>query len=577
MAFHRYDAVVVGAGGAGLAAAIQLADSGAHIACVTKLFPSRSHTGAAQGGIAASLGNTEEDHWEWHMYDTVKGGDYLVDQDAAEILVKDAIEAVISLEHMGLPFNRTPEGRIDQRRFGGHTRAHGEGPVRRACYAADRTGHMILQTLYQNSIKHKVNFFDEHHLVDLMFTDDGQCAGVITYELKTGELHVIQARAVIIATGGAGRVYKITSNALASTGDGIGIAYRRGVPLMDMEFLQFHPTGLRKLGILVSEAARGEGGIVRNNAGEGFAARYAPTMKDLAPRDMMSRFIWQEIHEGRGINGEDYVLLDISHLPPEVIEAKLPDVTDFARVYLGVEPTKEGIPIQPTAHFTMGGLPTNVNGQAIRDGQGTVIPGLYAAGEAACVSVHGANRLGTNSLLELVVFGRRAGRQAIEDLRTLEFVDLPKDPSAHIEERIDALLNNPGGERAAAIRSSMQQEMTENMSVVRDEAGIRHALTHLEGLKDAYSRVTVGDKGRIYNTDLMETLELEHMLDVAEVMAHGALARQESRGAHFRNDFQKRDDVNWLKHTMIARGPDGIRTDFKPVTITRFEPKERKY
>jgi succinate dehydrogenase / fumarate reductase flavoprotein subunit len=577
MAFHRYDAVVVGAGGAGLAAAIQLADSDAHIACVTKLFPTRSHTGAAQGGIAASLGNTEEDHWEWHMYDTVKGGDYLVDQDAAEILVKDAIEAVVSLEHMGLPFNRTPDGKIDQRRFGGHTKRHGEGPVRRACYAADRTGHMILQTLYQNSIKHKVNFFDEHHLVDLLFTDDGQCCGVVTYELKTGELHVIQAKAVIIATGGAGRIFKITSNALASTGDGIGIAYRRGVPLMDMEFLQFHPTGLRKLGILVSEAARGEGGIVRNNDGEAFAARYAPTMKDLAPRDMMSRFIWQEIHEGRGINGEDYVLLDISHLPPEVIEAKLPDVTDFARVYLGVEPTEEGIPIQPTAHFTMGGLPTNNDGQAISDPSGTIIPGLYAAGEAACVSVHGANRLGTNSLLELVVFGRRAGNQAIKDIQSMEFVDLPKNPTAYVEERIARIMSGDGKERVAEVRSAMQQEMTDNMSVVREESGIRHALESLSSLKNAYQHVTVDDKGKIYNTELMEALELEHMLEVAEVMAHGALARQESRGAHFRNDFQKRDDANWLRHTMIYKTSDGIREDYKPVTITRFEPKERKY
>jgi succinate dehydrogenase / fumarate reductase, flavoprotein subunit len=577
MTFHRYDAVVVGAGGAGLAAAIQLAGSDAHIACVTKLFPSRSHTGAAQGGIAASLGNTEEDHWQWHMYDTVKGGDYLVDQDAAEILVKDAIDAVISLEHMGLPFNRTPEGKIDQRRFGGHTRNNGEGPVRRACYAADRTGHMILQTLYQNSIKHKVNFFDEHHLVDLLFTDDGQCCGVVTYELKTGELHVIQSKAVIIATGGAGRIFKITSNALASTGDGIGIAYQRGVPLMDMEFLQFHPTGLRKLGILVSEAARGEGGIVRNNDGEAFAARYAPTMKDLAPRDMMSRFIWQEIHEGRGINGEDYVLLDISHLPREVIDEKLPDVTDFARVYLGVEPTKEGIPIQPTAHFTMGGLPTNVDGQVISDPAGTVIPGLYAAGEAACVSVHGANRLGTNSLLELVVFGRRAGNQAMRDMDKLGFVGLPGNPTAQVEERIDAILSRKKGERVARLRAEMQQEMTDNMSVVRDEAGISHALDRISTLKDDYRRVTVDDKGKIYNTELMEALELEHMLDVAEVMAHGALARQESRGAHFRNDFQKRDDANWLKHTMIYKTAGGIRADLKPVTITRFAPKERKY
>ncbi len=412
MAYHRYDAVVVGAGGAGLMAAIQMAGK-ANIAVVSKLYPTRSHTGAAQGGIGAALGNTEEDHWEWHMYDTVKGGDYLVDQDAAEVLAREAIDAVYELEHMGLPFNRTPEGKIDQRRFGGHSRNYGEGPVRRACYAADRTGHMIIQTLYQQGIKHNVNFFDEHHLVDLIFTDDGQCAGVVTYEIKTGELHTIHAKTVLIASGGFGRVFRVTSNALAGTGDGVALAWRRGVPLMDMEMYQFHPTGLYKLGILLSEAARGEGGVVRNSEGEAFAARYAPTMKDLAPRDMMSRFIYQEVKEGRGIDGKDYVLLDVSHLPPEVIDEKLPDITDFARVYLGVEPKKEGVPVQPTAHYAMGGLPTNIDAQVITDPSGTVVPGFYSAGEAACVSVHGANRLGTNSLVDLVVFGRRAGRKML--------------------------------------------------------------------------------------------------------------------------------------------------------------------
>lgn len=577
MAFHRYDVVVVGSGGSALAAIMELVGK-ADVACVTKLFPSRSHTGAAQGGIAASLGNVEEDHWEWHMYDTVKGGDYLVDQDAAEILARDAPEVIYNLEKMGLPFTRTPDGKIDQRRFGGHTRNHGEGPVRRACYAADRIGHMILSTLYQNAIKHNVNFLEEHHVIDLMFGDDGRCTGVITYELKTGEIHIIQAKAVIFATGGAGRIFKITSNAMASTADGMGICYRRGVPLMDMEFIQFHPTGLARLGILVSEAARGEGGIVRNNLGEGFAARYAPTMKDLAPRDMMSRFIWQEIKEGRGINGEDYVHLDITHLGKETIEAKLPDITDFARVYLDVEPTEEPIPIQPTAHFTMGGIPTNNGGQVIKNGQREIIPGLYAAGECACVSVHGANRLGTNSLLELVVFGRVTGRQAANDLQDLEFVDLPAHPEAEIVAKLDGIRSRSSGEKVATIKSEMQETMFENMAVVREAEGMKQTLTRLDELQQRYQTIHIDDKGTIYNTDIMEALELEHMLDVAKVMTDGALGRQESRGGHYRSDFTARDDVNWLKHTMSYWQEDGtIAHDYKPVVITRFEPKERTY
>lgn len=576
MGFHRYDVVIVGAGGAGLSAAIQLSGK-AKVAVVTKLFPTRSHTGAAQGGVAASLGNVEEDHWEWHLYDTVKGGDYLVDQDAAEILVKDAIEVVTDLEHMGLPFSRTPEGKIDQRRFGGHTRNFGEAAVRRACYAADRTGHMILSTLYQNTIRRNIQFFDEHHLLDLIFTDDGQCCGVVTYELKTGEIHVIHARAVIMATGGAGRVFKITSNALASTGDGMGIALNNGIPLMDMEFVQFHPTGLARLGILVSEAARGEGGIVRNNDGEGFAARYAPTMKDLAPRDMMSRFIWQEINEGRGINGEDYVLLDLTHLPAETIAEKLPDISDFARVYLGVEPTEEGIPIQPTAHFTMGGLPTNNDGQVISDGTGTPVPGLYAAGECACVSIHGANRLGTNSLLELLVFGRRAGIQAQKDLDHLEFVDLPKGKDSAQAERIAEIKQRTGGVKVANIRARLQASMTRNLSVVRGEAGILETSALIQELKEEYKHISVDDKGEIYNTDLMEAMELGHLLNVADVMCKGALDRQESRGAHYRSDYTSRDDSSWLRHTMAKKSGETLEMDYKPVTITRFEPKERTY
>lgn len=576
MAYHRYDAVIVGAGGAGLMAAIQLAGK-ANTAVVSKLYPPRSHTGAAQGGISAALGNVEEDHWRWHMFDTVKGGDYLVDQDAAEVLAREAVDAVLELEHMGLPFNRTPEGRIDQRRFGGHTRNYGEGPVRRACYAADRTGHMIIQTLYQQGIKHNLNFFDEHHMLDLLFSDDGQCCGVVTFEIKTGEIHVIHAKSVLIATGGFGRVFKITSNALAGTGDGVAIPYRHGVPLMDMEFYQFHPTGLYKLGILLSEAARGEGGILRNGEGEAFAARYAPTLKDLAPRDMVSRFIHQEVREGRGVDGRDFVHLDLSHLPPELIDAKLPDITDFARTYLGVEPKTEPIPVQPTAHYAMGGLPTDINGRVIKDAEATPIPGFYSAGESACVSVHGANRLGTNSLVDLVVFGRRAGRHMLDYVTNADWAPLPAEPEFAGRAQVANLLSRKTGERAAGIRASMQAIMMDNVSVVRDEAGLREAQDVIRDLKNQYASVAIDDHGTTFNTELLEALELGYMLDCSEAIVHGALARQESRGAHYRSDFEARDDVNWLAHTLIYKSSGGLELEKKPVKITEFEPKERKY
>ena len=576
MSYHRFDAVIVGAGGAGLMAAIQMAGK-ANVAVVSKLYPPRSHTGAAQGGISASLGNTEEDHWEWHMFDTVKGGDYLVDQDAAEILAREAIDAVLELEHMGLPFNRTPEGKIDQRRFGGHTRNFGEGPVRRACYAADRTGHMIIQTLYQQGIKHDVNFFDEHYLMDLLFAEDGQCCGVVTRDVRTGEFHTLHAKCVLIATGGFGRVFKITSNAHAGTGDGVAIAYRRGVPLMDMEFYQFHPTGLYKLGILLSEAARGEGGILRNSEGEAFCARYAPTLKDLAPRDMVSRFIYQEVKEGRGIDGKDYVLLDLTHLPESVIDEKLPDITDFARTYLGVEPKTEGVPIQPTAHYGMGGLPTDIEGRVLQDETGKTIPGLYSAGESACVSVHGANRLGTNSLVDLVVFGRRAGRHMLDHLKTAEMLPLPPDPEFASRSEVSAMLSRTKGESIAEIREGLQEVMMDKVSVVRNQEGMTGAQNELNSLRGAFNNAAIQDRGVIFNTDLTEALELGYMLDCADTIVAGALARKESRGAHYRTDFESRDDQNWLAHTLARRTSGGMTLTKKPVTITRFEPKERKY
>ncbi|HEX5497791.1 MAG TPA: succinate dehydrogenase flavoprotein subunit [Thermomicrobiales bacterium] len=576
MAFYRFDAVIVGSGGAGLMAAIQMAGK-ANVAVISKLYPPRSHTGAAQGGISAALGNTEEDHWRWHMFDTVKGGDYVVDQDAAEILAREAIDAVLELEHMGLPFNRTPEGKIDQRRFGGHTRNYGEAAVRRACYAADRTGHMIIQTLYQQGIKHNVNFLDEFYLLDVLFTENGESCGVVCLEIKTGEIHTIQSKAVLIATGGFGRVFKITSNALASTGDGMAIPFRRGVPLMDMEFYQFHPTGLYKLGILLSEAARGEGGILRNGEGEAFCARYAPTLKDLAPRDMVSRFIYQEIKEGRGVNGADYVVLDLTHLPPEVIDAKLPDITDFARTYLGVEPKKEPVPIQPTAHYAMGGLPTNIDAQVIRDERGTPIPGFYAAGEVACVSVHGANRLGTNSLVDLVVFGRRAGKHMLDYVHHTSFPPLPRDPEALARAEVEDLMARPKSEGVAQLRQALQDVMMDKVSVVRSAETLIEARDRTEEIRRAYAHVGIDDHGRTFNTDLMEALELGCMLDCTEAVIAGALARQESRGAHYREDFPNRDDRDWLAHTLVYRTSGGLEMRKKPIVITEFEPKERKY
>ncbi|UQE76191.1 MULTISPECIES: succinate dehydrogenase flavoprotein subunit [unclassified Gordonia (in: high G+C Gram-positive bacteria)] len=581
---HRFDVVIVGAGGAGMRAAIEAAPR-AHTAVLTKLYPTRSHTGAAQGGMCAALANVEEDNWEWHTFDTVKGGDYIVDQDAAELMAKEAIDAVLDLEKMGLPFNRTPEGRIDQRRFGGHTRDHGKAPVRRACYAADRTGHMILQTLYQNCVKHNVEFFNEFYALDLNLTEDENgepvASGVVAYELATGEIHVFHAKSIVFATGGSGRMYKVTSNAHTLTGDGMGIVFRKGLPLEDMEFHQFHPTGLAGLGILITEGVRGEGGILRNAEGERFMERYAPTIKDLAPRDIVARSMVLEVLEGRGAGpNKDYVLLDVTHIPEETLMAKLPDIMEFSRTYLGVDPVTELVPVYPTCHYVMGGIPTTITGQVLANNE-QVVHGLYAAGECACVSVHGANRLGTNSLLDINVFGRRAGIAAAEYANTHGFAPLPENPSAMVENWVAQMLSDHGHENVMTIRTELQQTMNDNAAVFRTEETLNRALEDVRALKARYDHVTVQDKGKRFNSDLLEAIELGFLLELAEVTVVGAINRKESRGGHAREDYPDRDDANYMVHTMAYKKGDGliseIELDYKPVVQTRYEPMERKY
>ncbi|GAA1193576.1 succinate dehydrogenase flavoprotein subunit [Brevibacterium paucivorans] len=586
MQVHEYDVVIVGAGGAGMRAAIESGQR-ARTAVLTKLYPTRSHTGAAQGGMCAALANVEEDNWEWHTFDTIKGGDYLVDQDAAEVMAKEAIDAVLDLEKMGLPFNRTPEGKIDQRRFGGHTRDHGKSPVRRACYAADRTGHMILQTLYQNCVKHGVEFYNEFYVLDLVMTEvDGQRrpAGVVAYELATGEIHVFRSKAVVFATGGFGKVFKTTSNAHTLTGDGVAVTYRNGLPLEDMEFFQFHPTGLAGLGILLSEAARGEGAVLRNSEGERFMERYAPTIKDLAPRDIVARSMANEVREGRGCGpNKDYVLLDLTHLEPAHIDAKLPDITEFARTYLGVEPYTEPVPVFPTAHYAMGGIPTNVESQVLSDNE-TVVPGLYAAGECACVSVHGSNRLGTNSLLDINVFGKRAGIAAAEYSKTATLPELPDGAADRTVDMIETMRRSNGSELIGAIRKDLQETMDTHVQVFRTEETLRTALKDIAALRERYNNVGIHDRGKRYNLDLLEAVELGFLLEIAEVVTVAALHRKESRGGHFREDFPKRDDENFMHHTMTyldesatAEGVAGMRLETKPVVVTRYQPMERKY
>jgi len=593
---HVFDVIVVGGGGAGLMAALN-ASRTAKTAVLSKLYPTRSHTGAAQGGIGAALGNLEEDHWEWHAFDTVKGSDYLGDQDAIEFMCQEAVQSVYDLEHFGLPFSRTPDGGIAQRPFGGHTNNVTKKPVRRAAYAADRTGHMILQTLYQQCLRNGINFYDEFQVLDLLL-QDGVTAGVVAVELATGELHVFQSKAVIFATGGHGRIWDITSNAYAYTGDGVAVTMRRGIPAEDMEFFQFHPTGIYKLGILITEAVRGEGGVLFNDKGERFMERYAPTIKDLASRDVTSRAIYLEVKEGRGIQGKNYVYLDIRpetvnkyaeldgrtnpdgtpyRTTAEEILKKIPDIADFCKTYLGVDPVKAPMPIQPTAHYAMGGIPTDKFGQVVVNAQNTILPGLFAAGECACVSVHGANRLGTNSLVDLIVFGKHAGQKAAEYANGADLPALPGDPTDFARQQISVLMNGSGKEKAAKLGREMRQEMMDDVGVFRTEETLSRAVEKISELRERFKEVKVGDTSKVFNTELLNTWELGNMLDLALVTAKTALERKESRGAHAREDFPQRDDINWLRHSLAWLDGDHVRTDTKPVVITKYEPKERVY
>jgi succinate dehydrogenase / fumarate reductase flavoprotein subunit len=594
---HQFDVIVVGAGGAGLMAALY-ASKTANTAVVSKLYPTRSHTGTAQGGVGAALGNEEEDHWEWHTYDTVKGSDYLGDQDAIEFMCYEAVQAVYELEHYGLPFSRTDEGKIAQRRFGGHTNNVTGKPVRRACYAADRTGHMILQTLYQQCLKNNVNFFDEYQVIDLLVVN-GAVAGVVALELDTSEIHIIHAKSVIFATGGHGRVWDITSNAYAYTGDGIAIALRRGIPMEDMEFFQFHPTGIYKLGILITEGVRGEGGVLINGKGERFMERYAPTVKDLASRDVVSRAMYLEVKAGNGINGKNYLYLDVRPetvnkyaaldgrkrpdgspytMTGEEILAKLPDIVDFARTYLGVDPIAQPMPVQPTAHYTMGGIPTNKYGEVVIDEKNTVMPGFYAAGEVACVSVHGANRLGTNSLLDLIVFGKHAGLRAAEYALGADFQPLPADPAEFTHAQFDTIRNAQGDEKILEISSKMKEVMMDCVAMFRTGEGMQSALETVRELKERFKHIPLHDQGKVFNTEMINIWELSNLLEISEVVTIAALARTESRGAHAREDYPKRDDVNWMKHSLAWLKPEGeIELRYKPVVITKYQPKERVY
>lgn len=572
---HTFDTLVIGSGLAGLRAAIEASRHGS-TAVITKLYPTRSHSTAAQGGISAALGNEEPDSPEWHFYDTVKGSDFLADQDAVEVMCNDAIRTVIELEHIGVPFSRTPEGKIAQRRFGGHTRDFGAGPVRRACYSADRTGQAVMFALCEQAERQGARFFNEFHVLDIVI-ENGRCLGAIALEIKTGDIHVFNSKATLVASGGYGMAFKTTSNAYASTGECLSMLFNRGIPLEDMEFFQFHPTGLYGLGILVTEGARGEGGILVNGNGERFMERYAPSIKDLAPRDMVSRAILTEIKAGRGISGRDYVHLDLRGIDKKILEERLPEIVSFCKIYMGIDPSEKPVPVLPTAHYAMGGIPTDMDGRVMKDENGGVVHGLFAAGECACVSVHGANRLGCNSLLDTVVFGRRAGMAIGAHIREADKIEVSKDAVSDAMEGVRNMIENKGEERCGTLKEELRKAMMERCSVFRDKAGLKGLIDEIIVLKERSSGLEIKDKGMRFNTELLEVIELRHLLNLGMVIASSALQREESRGAHFRDDFPLRDDANWLKHSLLFWNGKGIDFRHKPVRITRFQPEERKY